>query len=748
MDFKKLILQNLQSTKSPEVEENTPRYFTRSKRKKDEGITIDSITNGINQQNRTVFFDPKLYNLCNILVSNDLKKTSMELGAWVEHLKQNLDNSPFTTDEEQIITAIMKNILKNLKMCKTKNEALEYLDSNILHRKGLLTTKRKRVCKQKKHYELTEKFEKYLDQGVMDEMEYFVNKNKKQKRTILKKMEKVSAHVTTKPLMFRLLDTSMTVDNRAAAMSRLNQLRDMQDTEGGDYYKLNSWFESLLSVPFGKSINENIDLKTSKEISNFLLEAEQKLDKCIYGQKEAKREIMHILAQKISNPSSHGNVFSLWGPPGIGKTSLIQQGLSKIMKRPYAFISLGGKTDSSTLVGHSYTYEGSQPGAIVQILQKSGCMNPVIFFDELDKISKSPKGDEIKNVLMHLTDPVQNMKFHDEYFSGIDFDLSQATFVFSYNDPELVDPILLDRITAIRMNGFQTPDKVKIAQEYLIPDIVKNMGFKEGSIRLHSDTVQHLIQQYTIEGGVRKLKELLSSMIMELNLLRLTEEKKIEFPYLIKSQDINHLLMERIPITTMVSHSIPVVGKINGLFATQNGTGGLIPIEASFFPSTTKLDLLLTGMQGKVMQESMKVAKTLAWSMITNEEKKKYLKKWNRNSNEGIHVHAPEGAVPKDGPSAGTAITVAIISLLTQRKISNEVAITGEIDLNGNVREIGGLEDKLYGAKNSGVKKVLIPRENNKNLDKIIKKNKNLLDKNFQVKMIDTIDDAIKETLL
>jgi len=455
----------------------------------------------------------------------------------------------------------------------------------------------------------------------------------------------------------------------------------------------------------------------TKLIHNYFGDVRKALDSSVYGHKNAKKQVERIIGQWI-NGEPNGYCFGFEGPPGTGKTSLAKHGISKCLKdgdgnsRPFAFIAIGGSSNGSTLDGHNYTYVGSMWGKIVDILMETKCMNPIIFIDEVDKVSRTETGREIIGILTHLVDPTQNSAYQDKYFTGIDLDLSKVLFIFSYNDVDLVDRILLDRIHRIKFQHLSLEEKLQISEDYMLPEILKKMG-QHGNINISKEVVQFIIETYTCEAGVRKLKEILFEIIGEINLELLHNNDERDLPVNISIDDVKQsYLKDRQKSRGKKVHGENRIGIINGLWANALGMGGIIPIEMKYVLSGHPLDLKLTGMQGDVMKESMNVAKTLAWSMTSNERQERLLKMFDATKTQGIHIHCPEGAVPKDGPSAGTAITVTMYSLLNDIKIKNTIAITGEIDLHGNVTAIGGLDLKIIGGIEAGVKEFLFPEAN------------------------------------
>ena len=400
-------------------------------------------------------------------------------------------------------------------------------------------------------------------------------------------------------------------------------------------------------------------------------------------------------------------------------TSLAKRGLSNCLKdndgfsRPFSFIAIGGSSNGSTLEGHSYTYVGSQWGKIVDILMDTKCMNPIIFIDEIDKVSRTESGKEIISILTHLIDPTQNDTIQDKYFSGIDLDLSKVLFVFSYNDVSCMDKILLDRIHRIKFQHLNLDEKLIICNDHILPELYEKMG-QYNTIYFSDEILKYIIEEYTCESGVRKLKEILFEIIGEVNLEILNSEyKSIQLPLKLSEDDIkDKYLKNRVCLKEKKIHDVPKVGIMNGLWANSLGRGGIIQIESTFIPLPGLIDLKLTGQQGDVMKESMEVAKSLAWKLSPQENKEDILKKYEKMKTYGIHIHCPDGGTPKDGPSAGTAITVCLYSLINNIKIKNNIAITGEINMQGGVTAIGGLDLKILGGIKAGVTKFLYPKEN------------------------------------
>ena len=471
-----------------------------------------------------------------------------------------------------------------------------------------------------------------------------------------------------------------------------------------------------------KTIEDNFG-----KITDYMKNVKKILDNAVHGHEKAKKQIERIIGQWI-NGEQDGYCFGFEGLPGVGKTSLAKRGLANCLvdengnSRPFAMIQMGGDSNGSTLHGHNYTYVGSTWGGIAQILIDKKCMNPIIFIDELDKISKTEHGREIVGILTHLLDPTQNDSFQDKYFSGIDLDLSKALFVLSYNDVDSIDKILLDRIHRIKFTGLSLEDKLVIAKTHMLPEVYKKMGL-EDIINIGDDVLKFIIEEYTSEPGVRKMREIIFEIVGEVN-IDILKNFTSDYPINITIEDIKtkYFKDKRGIVHKQVSNE-SLIGMINGLWASENGAGGTIPIQSRFFPSDAFLGLKLTGMQGDTMSESMNVALTLAWNLTSFENKEK-VRQLYEEKKYGIHCHCPDGATKKNGPSAGTAICVSMFSLLNNRKIKSHIAITGEIELLGLVCEIGGLDLKFLGGIKAGVKEFLYPVENEKDYQSFMEKYK------------------------
>jgi len=448
-------------------------------------------------------------------------------------------------------------ILKSLKEIKERKKGNKMIEECIkVCEKEIKDKKKKSERKLQKTKEKHERIFKRVirDKNTMNDFAFFSKLEACEQKKIIKEVREINKITRVeKPYRLALLESDIPAIFKATAMKKINSLRYMEPGSG-EFHKINNWVTTFMRIPFGKYMTLPITIKDGVEkCHDFMANAQKTLNDAVYGLNDAKMQIMQMLGQLITNPEAIGSAIAIHGPPGTGKTSLVKEGISKILNRPFAFIALGGATDSSFLEGHSYTYEGSMWGKIVQILIDSKCMNPVIYFDELDKISDTPKGEEIAGILTHLTDTTQNSQFHDKYFAEIDFDISKCLFIFSYNDESKVNPILKDRMYRIMTKGYEKKQKTIIANQYLLPRIREQVKFSEEDIIIPQETVHHIIETHcNKEDGVRNLKRCMEIIYTKLNLYRLMrpesnlfEEEmslKVEFPFTVTSEIVDKLI--------------------------------------------------------------------------------------------------------------------------------------------------------------------------------------------------------------
>jgi ATP-dependent Lon protease len=582
-------------------------------------------------------------------------------------------------------------------------------------------------------------------------------------------------------------------DVKAKAMEKL---KSMKSSFQGDS-KAQAWLDGLLKMPFGEfSQNEIISFKEGfiKKLNNmdpklklfsdsdvdnyikllrtneptnqlieewdgykvdkknYLREVRATLDSAVYGHKEAKVQLERIFAQWI-NGEAKGAVLGLQGPPGTGKTSLAKNGLSKCLRdkagnpRPFAFLPIGGSVNGSTLVGHNFTYVGSTWGRIADILMVSGCMNPIIFIDEVDKVSHTEHGKEIISILTHMTDSTQNDEFEDKFFAGIKVDLSKALIVFSFNDPDLIDPILRDRITIIETHPLSLKEKTTIIKDYMFPEICKEVGFNKDEIILDEEIIKFMIETYTNEAGVRKIKEKIVEIVRDINLNRFHSDD-YAIPFVVNKEFVQRLFENKPKVRVKKIHNKPEVGLVNGLYATASGIGGLTPVQILKFPSSKMLELNITGKAGEVMKESIEYSLKNAFSLLPKEKQDEIIEDANNKKSFGLHIHFPDGATPKDGPSAGLAITLAFYSMMSGIPVKNDVCMTGEIDLRGHAGIIGGLESKLHGGKKAGCTLALVPEDNMEDVERMRREGLSPEDDNFKVIAVSNIKEVLNYALV
>ena len=468
--------------------------------------------------------------------------------------KNNKSKSPKNYSKEDIEKS--KELIKNLheQMKESPNHVTKEL-LNVAEKELKDIEKKHKKTLEKQQSKNTTSFRKLLsDKNVMNDFEFFKKMDIDEQEKILRELSEINkVSKIDKPYRLTILEREMPPEMKSCALKKLNMLRYMEPG-GGEFYKIKNWVDTFMKIPFNtyKNMEINADCGVEK-CHEFMENAKSTLDTAVYGLNDAKMQIMQLVGQWISNPAAVGTAIAIKGPMGTGKTTLVKEGISKILGREFAFIALGGATDSSFLEGHSYTYEGSSWGQIVEILIKCKSMNPVIYFDELDKISDTPKGEEIAGILTHLTDTSQNTEFQDKYFSEIKFDLSKCLFIFSYNDESKINPILRDRMYRIQTEGYDGKQKSVIAKDYLLPKIREQIKFEKDDILISIEVINYIVDNYTQkEKGVRNLKRCLEIIYTKLNLYRLMKpgtnlfEKEmsldVKFPYTVTTEVIGKLL--------------------------------------------------------------------------------------------------------------------------------------------------------------------------------------------------------------
>ena len=483
-----------------------------------------------------------------------VKKSSKKNKAKI--IKEKNTNNKEKTDANAVSEADSE-VLAQLKELLSKNPKDKSIKKCInAYEEDVKKTEAKAQKKEKKHKAKNLRiFRKIVrDKNTMNDFSFYEKLEIQEQKKIIKELKEINKITRIeKPYRMTLLESNIPVQFKAAAMKKINSLRYMEPGSG-EFYKIKNWVDTFMRIPFGKDEGLPISIDDGVEkCHEFMENAQKTLNDAVYGLNDAKMQIMQMLGQLLTNPKAIGTAIAIHGPPGTGKTSLVKEGISKILNRPFAFIALGGATDSSFLEGHGYTYEGSTWGKIVQILIDSKCMNPVIYFDELDKISDTPRGEEIAGILTHLTDTSQNSQFHDKYFAEINFDLSKCLFIFSYNDESKVNSILKDRMYRIKTMGYSGKEKTVISNSYLLPKIREQVKFNDDEIIIPESTITHIIETHcNKEDGVRNLKRCLEIIHTKLNLYRLMKpgsnifEKdmslKVEFPFTVTKDVVDKLI--------------------------------------------------------------------------------------------------------------------------------------------------------------------------------------------------------------
>ena len=493
----------------------------------------------------------------------------------------------------------------------------------------------------------------------------------------------------------RVKDADIPKEVREKLEAEIKKLTKMQPFSA-ESSVIRNYIEAVLDLPWNKETKDVLNLKKASQI----------LERDHYGLKDAKEKVLDYLAVKTLNPSMNGAILCLSGPPGIGKTSLVKS-IAESMGRKFVRVSLGGVRDEAEIRGHRRTYVGSMPGKIMKAMKEAGTKNPVILLDEIDKMSNDYKGDPA-SAMLEVLDPEQNKSFEDHYID-MPFDLSKVFFVATANDLRTVSAPLRDRMDILQLSSYTEFEKLHIAQNFLLKQAQKENGLADVEIKIPDKVMFKLIDEYTREAGVRNLKREIINICRKI--AREVVEKDIK-KFNLKASDLEKYLGKAKFRPEKSRKAVGKIGVVNGLAWTA--VGG-VTLDVQGVDTAGKGDVTLTGTLGNVMKESASVAMTYVKANL-----KKYPPKdKNFFKDRAIHLHFPEGATPKDGPSAGITITTAIVSVLTNRKVRQDIAMTGEITITGDVLAIGGVREKVIGAHRAGIKEVILPEDNRVDTDEI-----------------------------
>jgi len=514
---------------------------------------------------------------------------------------------------------------------------------------------------------------------------------RQQKKAIEQELgEKGADAAEAEDLRKRLAAVELPEDVRKEAERELGRLEKMSSAQP-EFNIIRTWLEYVIELPWTKRTPDNLDLKRARQV----------LDEDHYGIAKVKDRILEHLAVLKLNPEAKAPILCFVGAPGVGKTSL-GQSIARALGRKFERMSLGGMHDEAELRGHRRTYIGAMPGRLIQAMRRAGSSNPVLLLDEVDKLGRDFRGDPAA-ALLEVLDPEQNKTFRDNYLD-LQFDLSKVMFVTTANSLDTIPAPLLDRMEILRLSGYSEEQKTKISERYLIPRQLKQVGFTAEQVQISEPALKKIISAYTREAGVRRLEQAIGRVVRKLA-LKFAEGEAA--PFVVQPEQITEMLGPEPFHQEEARRELPA-GVATGLAWTETG-GDVLYIEATLLPDGK--EVTITGQLGDVMQESAKTARSYVWSHAAQFgiDAKKFL-------NAGLHIHVPAGAIPKDGPSAGVTMTTALASLYSGIPARQDTAMTGEVTLTGLVLPIGGVTEKVLAARRAGIKRVILPRGNQKDL--------------------------------
>ncbi len=611
-------------------------------------------------------------------------------------------------DPQQIVDLITINL--NLEL-KDQQDILETIDAaEALRKVNFFITRELQIVEAEKR--VNKETRKQL--GKM-QREIFL---REQLRSIEKELGIADEKSEIDTLRVKIESAGMPKDVHAKAIKELVRLEKMPSFSPEVSY-LRSYLDWLVEMPWAEKTVAKLEIKTAEKI----------LDKDHYGLKKVKERILEYLAVQKKVGKMRGPILCLVGPPGVGKTS-VAKSIAKALNRKYVRVSLGGLRDEAEIRGHRRTYVGAMPGRLIQGIHTAKSNNPVFVLDELDKIGMDFRGDP-SAALLEALDPEQNFAFSDHYLE-VPFDLSDVFFVATANMLDTIPPALRDRLEIIEFAGYTEAEKLHIAKRFLLPKVIEEHGSKTTAIKMADSVLMEVIHKYTREAGVRNLERKLATIVRKIT--RNLVEGKTKAPVTITSKSL-YTYLGPARFSYQLAEKKDEVGIVTGLAWTPVG-GEVLSIEATKMNGRGKL--ILTGQIGEVMRESVQAALSYARS------KSKRFGIDEDFYKEDIHIHVPSGAIPKDGPSAGITMATALISLFTGRPVRKDIAMTGEITLRGKVLEIGGIKEKVLGAHRAGIKEIIMPFENKKDMEDIPKE----VQKDLKFHFVKIIDEVLKVALL
>lgn len=661
------------------------------------------ITAAINYIDEKMEMDDELQAMIRTLYA-EIKEVSEDNPFFTEEIKLNMAN----LDGAEKVADFVASIL-NIE----REEQQKILETfNIKERIEKVLTL---LHKEKELMKLQKKIQEQINEKVTKQQrEFFL---KEQLKAIKKELGMDVDAKSSDYRKFKEMLDSLKLEGEAKekAYEELEKL-SLTDSHSPEYPVIRNYLETITSLPWNTMSDENIDIPKARKILN---EDHYDLD-------EVKERILEFLSIKKLKPETKGSILCLVGPPGVGKTS-VGRSIARAMNRKFFRFSLGGMRDEAEIKGHRRTYIGAMPGKIIQALKIVKTKNPVIMLDEIDKLGVSFQGDP-SSALLEVLDPEQNVEFRDHYLD-VPFDLSHILFITTANTLDTIPSPLLDRMEVIRLSGYIEEEKVEIGRRYIIPRSLERHGLKQDDVKFDRSALREILQGYVKEAGLRNFEKAIDKINRKI--ARRYLEKEITFPYVVKKESIKDFLGERTFIEELSSR-ITRPGIAIGLAWTPLG-GATLTIESILIPG--KGELRLTGSLGDVMVESANIALSYVRSIML-----KYKVKENLFEHNFIHLHVPAGATPKDGPSAGITMASAMLSLITGKKLKDKLAMTGELSLVGNVLPVGGIKEKVIAAKRTRMKEIILPKENQKDLNEI----PDYIKKGIQFHLVKTMNEVEK----